>query len=148
LASNSRNSAEAVKHLIIFDFDGVLADSEIVANTVLADFVSELGVPTTPDDAIRTYMGKRFPEVIAAIETAIGRPLPDEFPAELQDRTGPPEGCWRASCSGELCTSGGDHAGYRSVNRQDQPFAAMKIDKAKPVRWCSAWSMPISHQNH
>jgi HAD superfamily hydrolase (TIGR01509 family) len=87
LPSNSRNSAEAVKHLIIFDFDGVLADSEMVANTVLADFVSELGVPTTPDDAIRTYMGKRFPEVIAAIETAIGRPLPDDFPAELQDRT-------------------------------------------------------------
>ena len=33
--------------LLIYDFDGVIADSEALANTVLAEVVSELGVPTT-----------------------------------------------------------------------------------------------------
>jgi DNA-directed RNA polymerase specialized sigma24 family protein len=36
---------------LIFDFDGVIADSEIVANAVLAEFV-KLGFPTTLDDAL------------------------------------------------------------------------------------------------
>src|SRR5580692_1938771 len=55
---------------IIFDFDGVLADSEVLSNTVLAEIVTELGVPTSVEDAYRDYMGKRFHEVIAAIEKA------------------------------------------------------------------------------
>jgi len=33
-----------MKRLIVFDFDGVIADSEILANTVLAEFITELGV--------------------------------------------------------------------------------------------------------
>jgi HAD superfamily hydrolase (TIGR01509 family) len=76
-----------VKGLIVFDFDGVLADSEMLANTVLAGIVSELGVPTTPEDSLRTYMGKRSDEVIAAIAGVIGRPLPDGFHEDFQART-------------------------------------------------------------
>jgi HAD superfamily hydrolase (TIGR01509 family) len=72
---------------IIFDFDGVIADSEVLSNTVLAEIVSELGVPTTVDDCYRDYMGKRFHEVIAAIETTIGRALPPSFAEEFQGRT-------------------------------------------------------------
>jgi beta-phosphoglucomutase-like phosphatase (HAD superfamily) len=37
----------------IFDFDGVIADSEVLSNTVLAEIVTELGVPTTLEDAYR-----------------------------------------------------------------------------------------------
>ena len=73
--------------LLIFDFDGVLADSELLANSVLAEVISELGVPTTADDSLRLYMGKRFAEVIEAVESAVGRTLPPEFPDEFQQRT-------------------------------------------------------------
>ena len=41
-----------MERLIVFDFDGVIADSEILANTVLAEFITELGVPTTVEDSI------------------------------------------------------------------------------------------------
>ena len=71
----------------IFDFDGVIADSEVLSNTVLAEIVTELGVPTTVEDAYRGYMGKRFHEVIAAIENAVGRTLPPSFGVQYQDRT-------------------------------------------------------------
>ena len=73
--------------LLIFDFDGVLADSELLANTVLADAISELGVPTTADDSLRLYMGKRFHEIIAAVESVVGRKLPADFPNAFQQRT-------------------------------------------------------------
>jgi HAD superfamily hydrolase (TIGR01509 family) len=76
-----------MKRLVIFDFDGVIADSEVVANTVLAEVISELGVPTTLDEAMRLYMGKRFHEVIAAIEAAVGCALPEDFGDRLQART-------------------------------------------------------------
>lgn len=73
--------------LLIFDFDGVIADSERLANQVLADFITELGVPTTLQDSYRFYMGKRFPDVIAAIAEQFGAPVPPEFPQEYQRRT-------------------------------------------------------------
>jgi HAD superfamily hydrolase (TIGR01509 family) len=72
---------------IIFDFDGVIADSEVLSNTVLAEVVTELGVPTTIEDAYRDYMGKRFSDVIAAIEKAVGRSLPRSFSEQYQART-------------------------------------------------------------
>jgi len=73
--------------LIIFDFDGVIADSETLANSVLAEVISELGHPTTLDDSIRLYMGKRAHEVVAAIEARLDRALPVDFAARLQKRT-------------------------------------------------------------
>jgi len=36
---------------------------------------------------------------------------------------------------------------YRKTHRPNQ-LAAMKIDRPKSVRWCSAWSTPINVQNH
>jgi HAD superfamily hydrolase (TIGR01509 family) len=72
---------------IIFDFDGVIADSEVLSNTVLAEIVTELGVPTTLEDAYLNYMGKRFSEVIAAIEQSVGRTLPPSFGQQCQART-------------------------------------------------------------
>jgi HAD superfamily hydrolase (TIGR01509 family) len=78
---------KGLNHLIIFDFDGVLADSEMLSNTVLAEILTELGVPTTPGDSLQLYMGKRFHEVIAAVEEAVGHPLPEGFPESYQHRT-------------------------------------------------------------
>jgi len=68
----------------IFDFDGVIADSEALANTVLAEAVSRLGLPTTLDDALTRYMGKRWQDMVAAIEDGIGGPVPDDFSDDLK----------------------------------------------------------------
>lgn len=78
--------SSVLDRLLIFDFDGVIADSEVLANTVLAEMVSELGVPTTLEDAYDRYMGRRFAEVIERIERDVRRPLSDDFASELQAR--------------------------------------------------------------
>ena len=72
---------------LVFDFDGVIADSEALANTVLAETVSSLGQQTTLDEALSRYMGKRWPEVVALIETEIGRAVPDGFSDALKAAT-------------------------------------------------------------
>lgn len=72
---------------IIYDFDGVIADSEVVANAVLADAVTELGHHTSLEDSYRDYMGKRLEDVLSAIEARIGRPLHPDFAAQFQART-------------------------------------------------------------
>jgi HAD superfamily hydrolase (TIGR01509 family) len=73
--------------LIIYDFDGVVADSEVLANAVLAEFVTALGVPTSLQDSYRLYMGKRFVDVIDAVAESLGRPVPETFASDYQTRT-------------------------------------------------------------
>lgn len=72
---------------IIFDFDGVIADSEVLSNSVLAEIVTELGQPTTLEDSYRSFMGKRLPDVIETIEHTVGRKLPADFTEAYQRRT-------------------------------------------------------------
>jgi hypothetical protein len=72
---------------LIYDFDGVIADSEALANTVLAETITSLGRPTTLDEALDRYMGKRWPEVIALIESDLGRALPNSFSEDLKMAT-------------------------------------------------------------
>jgi len=64
---------------IIFDFDGVLLESEFEGNTMLAELLTELGHRTTVEEAIKHYVGLNGPEFIAAIEKRIGTELPAEF---------------------------------------------------------------------
>lgn len=64
---------------IIYDFDGVIADSEVLANHVLAEAISAIGLPTTYEDSITLYMGKRWVEIDAALVAGTGRPVPEGF---------------------------------------------------------------------
>ena len=64
---------------IIFDFDGVLLESEFEGNRLLAELLTDLGHRHTVEDALRHYVGLSGPQFIAAIEDRIGTTLPPEF---------------------------------------------------------------------
>lgn len=64
---------------IIFDFDGVLLESEFELNRLTAELLTELGHPTSFSEAIEHYTGLAGRHVIETIESRIGRQLPDEF---------------------------------------------------------------------
>jgi HAD superfamily hydrolase (TIGR01509 family) len=72
---------------LIFDFDGVIADSEALANTVLAEAVTNLGHSTTLDQSLARYAGRRWDDVEAEIEATTGKPLPPNFSSELKRAT-------------------------------------------------------------
>ncbi|MFF2349988.1 HAD family hydrolase [Kitasatospora sp. NPDC058115] len=66
--------------LVIFDNDGVLVDSEPLSNRLLAEYLTELGYPTTIEDSYRDFMGTaahRVHDVIA--ERYDGARLPEGF---------------------------------------------------------------------
>lgn len=64
---------------IIFDFDGVLLESEFEGNQRLAELLTSLGHPTSVAEAIEHYTGLAGPDFVAAVERRIGRKLPPEF---------------------------------------------------------------------
>ncbi len=72
---------------IIFDFDGVIADSEALANGVLAERLTALGLTTTIDQAFDRYMGRRWHEVLARIEQGLGYPPPADLGDTLKAAT-------------------------------------------------------------
>jgi len=64
---------------LIFDFDGVLLESEWAGNTQIADYLTGIGHPTSVEDSMRNFMGLAGLDFIGAIERWIGRPLPEDF---------------------------------------------------------------------
>lgn len=64
---------------IIFDFDGVLLESEFEGNRHLADLLTGLGHPTSVEEALTHFTGLSGADFIAAVEARIGCRLPDDF---------------------------------------------------------------------
>lgn len=69
---------------LIFDFDGVLLESEYAGNRQIAAYLTSRGHPTTPEESMAQFMGLAGTDFLAAIERWIGRAIPDDFHAERQ----------------------------------------------------------------
>lgn len=65
--------------LVIFDCDGVLIDSEIVAARAEAEAITELGLPMTAETICARFAGTTTREVWQTLERELGRPLPPGF---------------------------------------------------------------------
>ncbi len=65
--------------LTIFDCDGVLVDSEPIANQVLAALVSAEGLPMDAEDAEQAFTGATMDAVIETLETRLAHPLRADF---------------------------------------------------------------------
>ncbi|WP_294218271.1 HAD family phosphatase [uncultured Sphingomonas sp.] len=66
---------------LLFDFDGVLIESEFAGNRQLAEWLTDAGYPTTPEDSMANFMGLAGPDFRKAIEAWIGGPIPASFEA-------------------------------------------------------------------
>lgn len=65
--------------LVIFDCDGVLVDSEIIAADVLSRMLTAEGRATDPALVFERYLGQAFRAVQDDFASATGRALPDQF---------------------------------------------------------------------
>lgn len=59
--------------LVIFDCDGVLVDSERTTTRLLAEVITEFGLPTTVEDAIARYKGTDLGVIVSTVERELGR---------------------------------------------------------------------------
>lgn len=66
-------------HAIIFDFDGVLLESEFEGNQMLAELLTSMGHPTSIAEAVEHYTGLAGQAFIDTVESRISRKLPPEF---------------------------------------------------------------------
>lgn len=76
----------AAPQLVIFDCDGVLVDSEIIASRVLSRELTALGLPLTSEDCLAEFTGVTMAAAMARIETIMGRKLPEDFEETLQEK--------------------------------------------------------------
>jgi HAD superfamily hydrolase (TIGR01509 family) len=65
--------------LLIFDCDGVLVDSEVLANAALADLMTALGRPMSTEEAIGVFTGRQLRDVLTLAESLLGRPIPPDM---------------------------------------------------------------------
>jgi HAD superfamily hydrolase (TIGR01509 family) len=74
---------------VIFDCDGVLVDTEDIANRVLAGLLTEAGLETTFEDCMRDYRGQAMASVLATATDRLGSPLPfdvaDRYYTEVKE---------------------------------------------------------------
>lgn len=63
---------------MIFDCDGVLVDSEILACDVQARAFTSYGFPMTGADVSRRFLGMSARDMRAEVEIDLGRPIPDD----------------------------------------------------------------------
>ncbi|MFF4651036.1 HAD family hydrolase [Streptomyces sp. NPDC001380] len=142
--------------LVILDNDGVLCDSEPLSNRVLAEYLTELGHPTTFDDSVRDFLGTAAHHIHDVVRARSGRALPDgfddlfharvfaAFKAELTAVAGA-EGLLKAlAASGTpYCLASSAHhtwirtaldlAGLRGHLPEDRIFSAQDVGRGKPA---------------
>ena len=65
--------------LVIFDCDGVLVDSEPIANRVLVDQLEGIGLSMPEEEVMRRFVGRTRDGCLALAAELLGRPLPPDF---------------------------------------------------------------------
>ncbi len=141
--------------LVIFDCDGVLVDSEVISNDVLARALTAEGLPTTLAEARRDYQGLLLADVVLRAQAKLGRALPEDwlqryerdraeaFHRELQPVPGAAEAVERISAAGVACVASQGKAektrlslgvtGLRHLFRGDALFSAYSVPRGKPA---------------
>lgn len=62
---------------ILFDCDGVLVDSERITSRVWAGLLTEIGLPTTTEQSLATYLGNSMARCIEIVTEQLGHTPPD-----------------------------------------------------------------------
>jgi HAD superfamily hydrolase (TIGR01509 family) len=71
---------------IVFDCDGTLVDSEILANEVMVEYLAELGHVMTVTEAVTLYTGVKMAVCVADLERRFGCAMPEGFTESFRER--------------------------------------------------------------
>jgi HAD superfamily hydrolase (TIGR01509 family) len=141
--------------LVIFDCDGVLVDSEVISNEVLARALTAEGLGTTLTESRRDYQGLLLGDVVSRAEEKLGHALPqdwleryerersDAFRRELRPVSGAAYAVRRLAATGVLvCVASQGNlektqlslelTGLADLFRRDALFSADSVPRGKP----------------
>ncbi|MEE9586837.1 MAG: hypothetical protein V3V97_02275 [Hyphomicrobiaceae bacterium] len=69
--------------LVIFDCDGVLVDTEPMANAVMAKSLGELGLVLSVEECRHRFVGRSIKSVQGEVEAETGRTLGPGWPDQV-----------------------------------------------------------------
>ncbi|MBT2186377.1 HAD family hydrolase [Sphingobium nicotianae] len=72
---------------IIFDFDGVIADSEMVSCALFSRALTGMGLPTSPEEAHERYLGRNRADSLASIHAQWGALVPADIAERIEAET-------------------------------------------------------------
>ncbi|TYC54105.1 HAD family hydrolase [Rhodobacterales bacterium] len=75
-----------IPSLVIFDCDGVLVDTERLANQTMATLITELGHPITGPECQQRFMGRTLESILGMVEELTGKTLPADWPDQVRLR--------------------------------------------------------------
>ena len=78
-------SSRTTVALVIFDCDGVLIDSEPIANRVLAEQLQAIGLAMTTGEVMARFVGRTRDGCLELARHLLGRPLPQDFAARWDE---------------------------------------------------------------
>ncbi len=108
---------------VLFDCDGVLVDSEIIATRALHRSLTNIGWSITEAEVARTFTGHSWPTCVAIIEERTGQPVTDAFLADN-------ERFFNSVMEKELATMPGIESALESLN---VPFAVVTNARAREL---------------
>src|SRR5438128_10504104 len=80
-------SNNAAIELVIFDSDGTLVDSELLAAEAMVAYAAEFGVQLTALAVMERFKGGKMADWVADLEQLRGAALPASFVPILRERT-------------------------------------------------------------
>jgi len=84
LSDRARHNGDMASELIIFDCDGVLIDSELIACRENAACLTEIGFPIAVDEIAEQYVGISATAMFADLETKFGISVPPGFAEKVR----------------------------------------------------------------
>lgn len=113
--------------LIIFDCDGVLVDSELIASRELAAYLSDLGRPTHAEECREVFTGLSLQAVSALLVEKWGVALPNDFVAQLRTRD-------RAAFERDLKPVPGIFHALTALEQKDIPYCVASSGTPEKIR--------------
>jgi HAD superfamily hydrolase (TIGR01509 family) len=114
--------------LVIFDCDGVLVDTEAVANRFLARLLGECGIAVTYEDCRRRFVGRTIEAVQAMAEAGSGIALGPDWPAKVR------AGTEQAFREAGVDAVPGAEAAIRALRAADVPYCVASSGRFSKMR--------------
>lgn len=73
-------------HLVLFDCDGTLVDSELISYEIYAEIFAQEGYVKTPEALLKEFSGLSLSDMIARVSTSLGRSLPPSTGERIQQK--------------------------------------------------------------
>lgn len=114
--------------LVIFDCDGVLVDTEPVANRALVRVLAECGYEISYEECRRLFVGRTMQAVQEHVEAALGRPLRGDWPDYIRGET-------LAAFAEGVEPVGGAHDVLRDLAARSMPYCVASSGRFEKMRF-------------